>query len=160
MMSRERRKGEDRLTPTSVHLTCASLDTIKEIGRVQSEYIREAVEEKIERDVGFANEIERLRTKRFALETEVENIGHQLDDLRSKNNIFRVDKEKDRVRNLTIELYVDETHVSLADLFLAVRNKLGDPDLGLFGNVGTYDEFVQNLVKEVWDKVVIKNDIN
>ena len=165
MMSRERRTGDDRLTSTSVHLPCAYLDSIIELKRKPSEYIRDAVGEKLERDEGFATTIQRLVARRIGLEDEVKNIGLQLDELREKNNVWRVEREEDRIRDLAIEEYVGLTYQTADDLLIPVRSKLGDPDLHLFGNVKKYDEFVRDLVHDVWckakdEKVVIKNGIN
>lgn len=153
MMSRERRTGDDRLTPTSVHLPCAYLDRIGELKRKPSPYIREAVGEKLERDEGFTAEIERLVARKNNLEDEVNNIGLHLEDLRHKNNVFRVEREEVRVRDLAIEEYIGLTYQKTADdLFILVRSKLGDPDLNLFGNVHKYDEFVRAIVHDVWSK--------
>ena len=145
MMAKERRTGDDRLTPTSVHLPCAYLDRITELRKVQSEYIRDAVGEKLERDEGFTAAIEILLTDERNMEMDLKKLRKDIDDLRHKHGVWKIEQTEQQLRDRAMTLYVVAIFNNEEELYHQVMEN------NTF-EIVLPESKVREIVKDIWIK--------
>ena len=120
-MGREKRVGDDRLSPTTVQVSIGELNRIDELGHHRSTFIRQAIKEKLERDTGFDKAIELQNAIVDKLLEQTEHEQEKLRELHEKRKAWMAEREVSRVRDIVIAEIVTGHHRSKESLRDALR---------------------------------------
>lgn len=119
-----------RLVSTSAHIAYAHLEAIEEMGRSPSEYIRQAVAEKLERDKGFLPEIRRVDGEIEATVEGLAELRTLRDSLAVKHSEFVGVQMVEDARNVIVREFLSREHDSLETFRSVVLGLTGYEELG------------------------------
>jgi Arc/MetJ-type ribon-helix-helix transcriptional regulator len=126
---------------TSVYLPLDDLEWIRSHRDSTSAFIREAVSEKIDREMGFASQIKRVQTEICVLDSELNTMKAELHDLENKQSKWLQNTESERINDLLVRATTNiryETWQDAAEDLLEAKGSLTD-------------EQWNQKVREVWE---------
>jgi len=143
-----RPKSAEPMTLTTIYLPIRFIEWIKEHEYKVATFVREAVEEKIEKESGYDEMIRKTEEKISELQRALKNAQDKLVRLRREKVEF---EEKERIAKL-------RERISTAILNIPYRDELECArDLRELGKDMEWEEW-RDLVKSVWDEMRIDGD--
>lgn len=139
--------GDDLLVSTSVHMRVGTMKQLRELfpRSGSSKFIREAVEEKLQREGGLRSTVERLKGERLALGGRMNSLDIQIERLERESVRFDALNLENQRRRHVEDALKNVSYASPEDLFkdLVPLMKIQDKK----------DEiFVKALIDEEWAK--------
>lgn len=142
-MTRKRRTADDGDPPiiTSVSLPVSSFKWIKEHGNQMSEFVREAVNEKIERSVGYEDRLTSLDRELKELQSTIENKQNEYHEVKAMHESWMDEKELNELSSLIRRAIVNikyKTWQEVANDLDSARTRISTAAFA-------------DLVKRIWD---------
>jgi hypothetical protein len=140
----KKRTGAERLVPTSVQIEAGVLDRIDALGYHQSTFLRDAANEKLEREEGYlgAIEVQGAIVDKILEQAEKEQL--KLHELHEKHKEWKAMKQREIVKDAVVTEYFTGFHKTKESLLTAMKHGL-KTELDL-----------EEIVEEVWKEVQIE----